>query len=174
MRVCHIYYSSYSPRPTLSVVSLSSLTELWKFHVDSTPLFMSKVCILRGGRCVSVWIPKKKKKRERENKSDTPLWRGCRAEGWKPYWDRTAYKAKGTDALLPWQAIILNVLKTGLSRLTNATLQTRKSSSSSSSSYMSWSWATCWPVPVSRIQKSLERSSMIPSASWGIVFHYPG
>ena len=39
--------------------------------------------------------------------------------------------------------------------------------------YLSWSWATCWPVPVSRIQKSLQRSAMIPSASWGIVFHYP-
>ena len=34
--------------------------------------------------------------------------------------------------------------------------------------YLSWSWATCWPVPVSRIQKSLQRSAMIPSASWGI------
>jgi len=33
--------------------------------------------------------------------------------------------------------------------------------------------ATCWPVPVSRIQKSLQRSTMIPSASWGVVFHYP-
>jgi hypothetical protein len=40
--------------------------------------------------------------------------------------------------------------------------------------YLSWSWATCWPVPLSRIQKSLQRSAMIPSASWGIVFHYPG
>ena len=40
--------------------------------------------------------------------------------------------------------------------------------------YLSWSWATCWPVPVSRIQKSLQRSTMIPSASWGVVFHYPG
>jgi len=39
--------------------------------------------------------------------------------------------------------------------------------------YLSWSWATCWPVPVSRIQKSLQRSAMIPSASWGIAFHYP-
>jgi len=39
---------------------------------------------------------------------------------------------------------------------------------SSSSSYMSWSWATCWPVPVSHIQKSLQRSAVIPSASWGI------
>ena len=39
--------------------------------------------------------------------------------------------------------------------------------------YLSWSWATCWPVPVSRIQKSLQRSAMIPSASWRIVFHYP-
>ena len=37
--------------------------------------------------------------------------------------------------------------------------------------YLSWSWATCWPVPVSRIQKSLQRSAMIPSASWGIVFN---
>ena len=25
--------------------------------------------------------------------------------------------------------------------------------------YLSWSWATCWPVPVSRIQKSLQRSA---------------
>jgi len=41
-------------------------------------------------------------------------------------------------------------------------------------SYLSCSWATCWPVPVSRIQKSLQRSAMIPSASWRIVFHYPG
>jgi hypothetical protein len=40
--------------------------------------------------------------------------------------------------------------------------------------YLSWSWATCWPVPVSRIQKSLQRSAMIPSASWGIVSHYTG
>jgi len=40
--------------------------------------------------------------------------------------------------------------------------------------YLSWSWATCWPVPVSRIQKSLQRSTKIPSASWGVVFHYPG
>ena len=40
--------------------------------------------------------------------------------------------------------------------------------------YLSWSWATCWPVPVSRIQKSLQNSAMIPSASWEIVFHYPG
>jgi len=40
--------------------------------------------------------------------------------------------------------------------------------------YISWSWATCWPVPVSRIQKPLQRSAMIPSASWGVVFHYPG
>ena len=27
---------------------------------------------------------------------------------------------------------------------------------------------------VSRIQKSLQRSTMIPSASLGVVFHYPG
>ena len=40
--------------------------------------------------------------------------------------------------------------------------------------YLSWSWATCWSVPVSRIQKSLQRSAMFPSASWGIAFHYPG
>ena len=40
--------------------------------------------------------------------------------------------------------------------------------------YLSWSLATCWPVPVSRIQKSLQRSALIPSASWRIVFHYPG
>ena len=40
--------------------------------------------------------------------------------------------------------------------------------------YLSWSWATCWSVPVSRIQKSLQRSNTIPSASWGVVFHYPG
>jgi len=26
--------------------------------------------------------------------------------------------------------------------------------------YLSWSWATCWPVPVSRIQKYLQRSAM--------------
>ena len=47
-------------------------------------------------------------------------------------------------------------------------------SSSSSSSYLSWSWATCWPVPLSRIQKSIQGSAMIPSARWGVVFHYPG
>jgi len=40
--------------------------------------------------------------------------------------------------------------------------------------YLSWSWATCWPVLVSRVQKSFQRSAMIPCASWGIVFHYPG
>jgi hypothetical protein len=40
--------------------------------------------------------------------------------------------------------------------------------------YLSWNWATCWPVLVSCIQKSLQRSAMIPSASWGIVLHYPG
>jgi len=39
--------------------------------------------------------------------------------------------------------------------------------------YLSWCWATCWPVPVLRIQKSLQRSAMIPFANWGIVFHYP-
>ena len=39
--------------------------------------------------------------------------------------------------------------------------------------YLSWSWATCWPVPVSRIQKYLQRCTMIPSASWGVVFYYP-
>jgi len=37
--------------------------------------------------------------------------------------------------------------------------------------YLSRSWATYWPVPVSRIHKSLQRSTMIPSASWGVVFH---
>jgi len=31
--------------------------------------------------------------------------------------------------------------------------------------YLSWSWTTCWPVPVSRIRKSLQRSTMIPSAN---------
>jgi hypothetical protein len=35
--------------------------------------------------------------------------------------------------------------------------------------YLSWSWATCWPVLVSRIQMFLQRSVIIPSASWGIV-----
>jgi hypothetical protein len=40
--------------------------------------------------------------------------------------------------------------------------------------YLSWSWATCWPVPVSRIQKYLQRSIMILSPRWGVVFHYPG
>ena len=29
-------------------------------------------------------------------------------------------------------------------------------------------------IYISRIQKSLQRSAMIPSASWGIAFHYPG
>jgi hypothetical protein len=33
--------------------------------------------------------------------------------------------------------------------------------------------ATCWPVPVSLIQKSLQRSSLAPSAFWCAVFHYP-
>ena len=32
--------------------------------------------------------------------------------------------------------------------------------------YFSRSWATCWPVPVSHIQKSLQRSTMIPSANY--------
>jgi hypothetical protein len=36
--------------------------------------------------------------------------------------------------------------------------------------YLSWSWT----VPVSRIQKSLQKSAMIPSAIRGVVFHYPG
>ena len=40
--------------------------------------------------------------------------------------------------------------------------------------YLSWSWATCWPFPVSRIEKSLQRSAMIPSASCRIMFLYPG
>ena len=40
--------------------------------------------------------------------------------------------------------------------------------------YLSWSWAACWFAPVSRIQKSLQRSTMIPSTSWGVVFYYPG
>jgi len=40
--------------------------------------------------------------------------------------------------------------------------------------YLPWSWATCWTVPVSRIQKSLQRFAIIPSAIWGIVFYYPG
>ena len=40
--------------------------------------------------------------------------------------------------------------------------------------YLSRSWATCLPVPVSRIQKSLQRSTIVPSARWRVVFHYPG
>ena len=40
--------------------------------------------------------------------------------------------------------------------------------------YLSWCWAIYWPVPVSRIQKFLQRSATISSASWEIVFHYPG
>ena len=40
--------------------------------------------------------------------------------------------------------------------------------------YLSWSWVTFWLVSVSRIQKCLQRSAMIPSASWAIAFHYPG
>ena len=36
--------------------------------------------------------------------------------------------------------------------------------------YLSCSWATCWPVPVSRIKKSFQRSTKIPSASWGVVW----
>jgi hypothetical protein len=35
--------------------------------------------------------------------------------------------------------------------------------------YLSWSWTTCWSVPVSRNQKSLQRSTVIPSAIWGVV-----
>ena len=34
--------------------------------------------------------------------------------------------------------------------------------------YLSWSWATCCPAPVSRTQKSLERSTMNPSTSWRV------
>jgi hypothetical protein len=48
------------------------------------------------------------------------------------------------------------------------------SSSSSSSSICDGVGPLVDPVPVSRIQKSLQRSAMIPSASWGIVFHYRG
>jgi hypothetical protein len=40
--------------------------------------------------------------------------------------------------------------------------------------YLSCSWATCRPVPVSRVQKSLRMFAMIPSASRTVVFHYPG
>jgi hypothetical protein len=40
--------------------------------------------------------------------------------------------------------------------------------------YLSCSWATCWPVPVSRLQKPLQRSATIPSASHTVLFHYPG
>jgi hypothetical protein len=40
--------------------------------------------------------------------------------------------------------------------------------------HLSWSSATCWPLPISLIQKSLHWSAMFPSASWGIAFHYPG
>ena len=39
--------------------------------------------------------------------------------------------------------------------------------------HMSWIWATR-PVPVSRIRKSLQSSTMIHSARWAVVFHYPG
>jgi hypothetical protein len=31
--------------------------------------------------------------------------------------------------------------------------------------YLSCSWATCWPVPVSRVQKLFQRSAMIPSTN---------
>jgi hypothetical protein len=30
--------------------------------------------------------------------------------------------------------------------------------------YLSWNWDTCWPVPVSRVQKPLQKSTTIPSA----------
>jgi len=40
--------------------------------------------------------------------------------------------------------------------------------------YLSWSCATWWPVPVSHTQMSLQRSTMIPSTSWVVVFNYPG
>ena len=36
--------------------------------------------------------------------------------------------------------------------------------------YLPLNWATCWPVPVSGNQKSLQRSTMIPSASWEVYF----
>ena len=39
--------------------------------------------------------------------------------------------------------------------------------------YLSCSWATCWPVPVSRTQKSPQRSTMIPSASRTVVVSLP-
>jgi len=38
--------------------------------------------------------------------------------------------------------------------------------------YLSWSWTTCWPVPVSRIQKSLQMSAMIPSSFLPWVIYY--
>jgi hypothetical protein len=34
--------------------------------------------------------------------------------------------------------------------------------------YLLWSWATCWPFPVSRTQKSLQKSAIIPFARLGI------
>jgi len=40
--------------------------------------------------------------------------------------------------------------------------------------YLSCSWANCWPVPVSRSRKCLQRSIIIPSASRTVVLHYPG
>jgi hypothetical protein len=39
--------------------------------------------------------------------------------------------------------------------------------------YLSWSWATCWPVRVSHVQKPFQRSAIVRSASQGVVFHYP-
>ena len=39
--------------------------------------------------------------------------------------------------------------------------------------YLSLSCATCWPVPVSHIHKSLQKSTMIPSPSWGVAFVCP-
>ena len=55
---------------------------------------------------------------------------------------------------------------------TEGPTDTTKRSRFSSSLYLSWSWATCRPVPVSRVHRSLQRSTMIPSASWGIAFFF--
>ena len=38
--------------------------------------------------------------------------------------------------------------------------------------YLSCSWVTCWPVPFSLTHSSLQRSTVIPSANWGVGCHY--
>jgi hypothetical protein len=39
--------------------------------------------------------------------------------------------------------------------------------------YLSWSWATCCPVPVSRVQRSLQRSVILPNSHPHLLVVYP-